>query len=242
MSGKSIAVKTIGAVALAFIAATPSAFAKGPKNQGSGTYQVGCLAADSALETAEGIQDSGTSPAVVTISPATLWPPNHKMRTESVAVGLSQAITTPGSVYASGADLKVWVVGLTDDQITDESGKGRGCGQPNSKQGPDWTPDVSSTDPSTYIFSEASGLSDTTLATLSFTSQSDQAADISLRAERCARDGTREYAVDIVCCDTTNPSAVVCDDAALLNKPPTEPTSSETDLVTVPKSHGHQHP
>src|SRR5487761_476050 len=234
--------KVIGAAALAILVATSSAFGKGPKGKDFGTYQVGCLAADTALQTVEGIQNSGTSPAVVSISPATLWPPNHKMSTESVAVGLTQAITSPGGVYGSGADIKVWVTGLTDDQIADETGKGQGCGQPTAKQGPDWTPDVSFTDPNSYIFGEATGLSDTTLAILSLTNQSAQAADISLRAERCARDGTREYSVYLVCCDTTNPSSVICDDPALLTQPPGQPATTELDLVTVPKNQSHRHP
>src|SRR5438445_783925 len=63
----------------------------------------------------------------VSISPARLWPPNHKMHSESVTYSDSSS---------DGGTLTLTVNGITDDQ-TDVDGSGHGCGSPN--QSSDWS-------------------------------------------------------------------------------------------------------
>jgi hypothetical protein len=230
--------RVLSGAALIVIAAAPSAMAK---NKDSGTYSGACLASDSALQGALGITDPNIAPVQVSTSAASLWPPNHKMRTESLSVNLTQpfAATPPASPYESGADISVWVVDLTDDQVAIEDAGGGGCGQPTAKQGLDWAPAVDSTDPTSYV-SAAATLTDTTPAALGFTDQSANPVDIELRGERCAHAVSgRTYTISLVCCDTTDPSNIVCDDAALATTPPTEPTTTEALTVGVAKNRRH---
>jgi hypothetical protein len=228
--------QVLGGAALLVIAVAPSAMAK---NKDSGTFSGACLASDSALQGALGITDPTIAPVQVTTSAASLWPPNHKMRSESLSVNLTQpfALTPPASPYQDGADISVWVVDLTDDQVATD-GAGGGCGKPTAKQGLDWAPAVDIADPTSYV-SGAAVLTDATPAALSFTDQSSNPVDIALRGERCASDGTRTYTISLVCCDTTDPSSIVCDDAALATTPPTEPTTTEALNIEVLKSRGH---
>ena len=79
------------------------------KNKSGGTFSVPC--------------GGGT----VSISPARLWPPNHKMRSATVTYSDSSD---------DGGTLSLTVNSITDDQ-TDVDGAGHGCGSPNQSQ--DWT-------------------------------------------------------------------------------------------------------
>jgi hypothetical protein len=228
----------VAGAALFAIAAAPPAFAK--KNKNSGSVTVGCLTTDTDLQTALGITD-GSAPVSVTVSPGFLWPPNHKMQAESFSVQLTPTSPSLASPYSSGADITVWLVGLTDDQASDDDAGGHGCGAPSAKQGPDWSPGIDFATPGTYISGSATLTDSSPGAALSLTDQSGGAANVALRSERCARDGTRTYTVSVVCCDTTF-SPNVCDDAAFVSPPPTAaptPANTEDLNVEVLKSRGH---
>jgi hypothetical protein len=234
----------MGGAALILFAVAPVAMAK---SKDSGSNAVQCLANDSALQTAENISNPLTGPVTVSISPASLWPPNHKMRTEGLSASLTQAFSPnpPSGTYASGADISVYLVDITDDQIADDVGGGHGCGKPEAKQGPDWTPAAVLSDATSYDLATAT-LTDTSSSALDFVDQTDATVDVQLRGERCARDGARLYTVSVVCCDTTaGAPKIVCDDPAIqdaLNQPTALPTPSITDdlTVTVPKSRRHK--
>lgn len=231
----SIAMTVAGAAFLAF-AVAPPAFAKRIKD--SGTATVECLKGDTALQGALGITD-GSEPVTVTLAPTSLWPPNHKMRTEALSVNLKQpwdATNAPGTAYDNGdgtysADITVWLVEMTDDQYPDDgpdASGGHGCGKKYAKQGEDWSPaTLSLDDPSTYVSGSAT-LSDMTVTPLSFFDQSSDSVNVGLRAERCARDGTRTYTIGVVCCDTTDSTSIVCDDSSLVPPPPNQPAPQPT--------------
>lgn len=125
--GKLMAKAASGA-AIFLIAVAPAL----AKSKGSGNYSVGCLTQDTILQASEGIA-AGTAAATVTIAPASLWPPNHKLQTEDITMTLPDAAS-------SAVDVSLQVTDITDDQLAAESGKGGGCGQPTSKQGQDWSP------------------------------------------------------------------------------------------------------
>ncbi len=186
--GKLMAKAASGAV-IFLIAVAPAALAK---TKDSGNYSVGCLTQDTALQAAEGLA-TGTAAATVTIEPASLWPPNHKMRTEDITMTLPAAAS-------SAVDVSLQVTDITDDQVTDDNGKGGGCGKPTSRQGEDWSPTV-------FPGAVSAG-------PLQFTTDSLALDGVELRSERCARSGTRTYMVTVQCCDTTYG---VCDTVGTLN-------------------------
>lgn len=176
----------VGAAAILLIAVAPAAFAKG-KLQGSTSFTVGCLTSDSALQSAEGITDPTVAPANVTISPADLWPPNHKFKDEAISMSLTDAVSAP-------VDVSLTVNDITDDQVSEDNPGGSGCGASTAKQGADWIP----TDFSTLT---NSGSLEAVTDTVSI-------SGVELRSERCAKLGTRTYEVSVTCCDATNS---VCD-------------------------------
>src|SRR5262249_42523084 len=115
------------------IAVAPSALAK---KGSSGTNSVGCLVNDPTLQTAEGLSNTDDA-AIVSISPASLWPPNHKLRDESVVMTLNpKATSTP----SSPVNVSLTVNSITDDQVADDDAGGHGCGKPSAAQGSDWQP------------------------------------------------------------------------------------------------------
>lgn len=250
----SIAMTVAGAAFLA-VAAAPPAFAK--KNQSAGSYSIGCLSNDATLYEAEGspvdAQKNPLPPVTVSVSPGTLWPPNHKMESESMSANLAADFTSTGAqTYPNGADITVWVVNLTDDQTDLDGAGGHSCGQPTVKQGPDWLPDVMASTSSPPVDNSASyldasvTLTGTAETALSLLDSSDSPATISLRRERCAKEGSRTYYISVVCCDTTfaNTTGTVCDDADFASAPPpptAAPTPTETLEVTVAHDHGHRH-
>jgi hypothetical protein len=147
-------VAAFAATALIF---APSAFAKKPpKSGGSATVPCG--------------------DGVITYSPTTLWPPNHKMK----GIGISFAETETSS---DGDTLGLQINDISSNQQSDDDEGGHGCGQPTSKQGPDFSF-------STAHISGPSGDDTVTLIT-----------SVEVRAERCARDGARVYTIDVSCDD-----------------------------------------
>jgi hypothetical protein len=186
--GKLMA-KAASGVAIILIAAAPAALAK---SKDTGSFSVGCLTQDTILQASEGLA-AGTAAATVTIAPASLWPPNHKMLTEGITMTLPDAAS-------SAVDVSLQVTDITDDQVATDNGKGGGCGKPTSKQGEDWSPTV-------FPGAVATG-------TLELTTDSLALDGVELRSERCAKPGTRTYWVTVECCDTTN---LVCDTVGMVN-------------------------
>ena len=186
MRFEKLMASAVGAAAVLVIATAPAALAK---NKVSPTtfFSVGCLTQDTVLQTSEGLS-AGDAAATVTIVPASLWPPNHKLKSEGVAM------TLPADA-ASAVDVSLQLTDITDDQLT--AGKGEGCGKATSA---DWAPTV-------FPGVAATG-------TLELTTDSLALDGVELKAERCAKLGTRTYTVTVTCCDTTNS---VCDTVGTVN-------------------------
>jgi hypothetical protein len=176
-----------GAAAIVIIAFAPAALAKSKGTKPPQTFSVGCLTQDTTLQTSEGLT-AGTAAATVSISPASLWPPNHKLTSEDITM------TLPADA-AAAVDVSLQLTDITDDQIT--AGKGEGCGKLSSA---DWAP---TTLPGVAV-----------TGSLELTTDSLALDGVELRSERCARLGTRTYSVTVTCCDTTN---AVCDTVGTVN-------------------------
>lgn len=200
---KRLICEILAGASLLLMAVASSALA----NRDTGSFSVACLTNDIALQSAEGLT-TGSPAATVTISPASLWPPNHKFRNVNISMSLPSGATN----LASPVDVSLTVNDITDDQVTQDDGGGAGCGKPSARQGADWSP----TDFTGLVQSGA----------LQLTTDSVSVPGVELRAERCAKLGTRTYEVSVTCCDITNS---VCD------------TAPEVLDVTVPKSRGHGH-
>jgi hypothetical protein len=153
-------------------------------------FSVGWLTQDTVLQTSEGLS-AGTAAANVTITPADLWPPNHKLESEDITMSLAADVP-------SAVDVSLQVTDITDDQL--DAGKGDGCGKPISKQGADWAP-------TTFPGPLATGSREVTTDSLALDG-------VEIRSERCAKLGTRTYTITVQCCDTTN---AVCDTVGTVN-------------------------
>jgi hypothetical protein len=186
MKSQSSWLMAVAGAALFAIAVAPSAFAA--QNKNSGVFSVGCLSGDTALQSA--LSTSG-DPAEVTVTPATLWPPNHKFADVTVSMNLN------GSA-ASAVDVSLTVSAITDDQVSADDPGGSGCGPSTAKQGEDWDPTDLASNP---IVIDGSLMASTDTV-------STDPGEIQLRQERCAKVGTRTYYVSVSCCDVTNN---VCD-------------------------------
>lgn len=108
---------------------------------------------------------------VISYSPTILFPPNHKL----VPISISAVDTDEDE-----DTFTVTVTSITSSQV---EGPGEGCGQPTSKQGPDFT----------GVGSSANGSDPSTQAVLT---------GVSVRAERCAAEGARVYDIQITCTET----------------------------------------
>ena len=209
MKLEKLMASALGAAATIVLATAPAALAKGKQVQ---SFSVGCLTQDKVLQASEGLT-AGTAAATLTITPASLWPPNHKLGNEAISMTLPAAA-------GSAVDVSLQVIDITDDQLAADSGNGEGCGQPTSKQGADWAPTV-------FPGVAATG-------TLELTTDSLALDGVQLRSERCAKLGTRTYTVTVQCCDTTN---AVCDTVGTVNGIKLD-SLPELD-VTVAKSSKH---
>ncbi len=209
MKFEKLMASAVGAAAMIVIATAPAALAKGKQTQ---SFSVGCLTQDTVLQASEGLT-AGTAAATVTISPASLWPPNHKLGNEAISMTLPAAA-------GSAVDVSLQVTDITDDQLAADNGNGEGCGKPTSKQGADWAP-------TSFPGVAATG-------TLELTTDSLALDGVQLRSERCAKLGTRTYTVTVECCDTTN---AVCDTVGTVNGITLD--SLPTLDVTVAKSKKH---
>jgi hypothetical protein len=244
MKLRSSMVKAVAGAALFAFAVAPPAFAK--KIKDSGTNSVTCLTSDEALCTALGgtfdpnTKTCSADPIEVSVAPSSLWPPNHKMRTESLSVGLTQPFVDTGS-YPNGADILVWISNITDNQFDVDALGGHGCGSKN--QSPDWSPAVDSTVLGSFLTGSTSAplTNAAPSAALNIVDENGASAEVDLRGERCARDGTRNYFISVMCCDL---DAGVCDDQSYVGISPTStpsaaPTPTQDLNVQVLKSRKH---
>lgn len=148
----------------------------------------------------------------VSISPARLWPPNHKMRNASVTY-------TDESVEDS--TLTLTVNGITDDQSSvDGSGDG-GCGRPNESQ--DWSFD------SKPVSGPEGAISENVLL------RAERCAGDK------ADGGTRTYDINVTCENDPPTAAPTGTGPTSTSSPTATPTPSieTTDVfVTVPHDNG----
>lgn len=157
------------------------------KNKDSGTFSTTCLDSDTNL----------SNGATIAISPATLWPPKHKMAPVIVSMKLNADASSSVPVSFS-------ITSITDDQVADDDAGGHGCGQKTSKQGADWSPvGLDAQNPLTVSGS----------LQMSSDAISTDPGAVELRRERCAKDGSRVYELEVTCCDNTNAQSPVCDSA-----------------------------
>ncbi|HKN12014.1 MAG TPA: hypothetical protein VJX68_02370 [Candidatus Binatus sp.] len=115
-------VSAVGAAAMLVVATAPAALAKGKPSPGPNEYTVGC--------------GDGT----IVVSPETLWPPNHKLKT----IDITYVETAPDADTIS-----LTINSITDDQIAQDPGTGGtpdGCGPSEDDWEFDSTP-VTNTDP-----------------------------------------------------------------------------------------------
>ena len=189
----SLTILFFGAAALAI---PRDASAK--KIKDSGTYSVKCLESDSNIQGA----------ATISITPANMWPPNHKLRDMTISMNLNNDSMTSDNYSFS-------IESITDDQVVNDDAGGHGCGAKTKKQGADWLPLNTEQNPFT-VSGNLMSKTDTI---------ANDPGSVQLRAERCARDGTRTYTLSVSCCDNRNSMTPICD-----------PTP-EVLRVTVPKSH-----
>jgi hypothetical protein len=151
--------------------------------------------------------DVGVNAATLTVTPKFLWGPNHLMR--SVNFSLSLNANAGGPIPAT-----LSITSIVDNQEAADDGKGGGCGQPTSKQGLDWSPDINNP-----LVGPVSGVGSLTVATDALTTS------MQIRSERCAKEGDRMYTLGVQCCDTT--STPVC--------------NTNTVIVFVKKNQGKKH-
>lgn len=161
MTSRGTGIGLISGVAAFLLVLAPNAFAK--HSGTGGQTQIDC------------------GDGVITYSPTTLWPPNHKMQT----INISFAETQPeSSADVDPETLGLQVTGISSDQDDeDASGKG-GCGPKSAKQGDDWS----------FDDSQHLGTADDDTVTVH--------DDVQVRAERCGNDkSARTYTIDITCTD-----------------------------------------
>lgn len=115
----------------------------------------------------------GNTDIILSYSPTTLWPPNHKMQTILITASDSDA-----DGGAMGETFSAMISNITENQ---SEVPGMGCGNV-STQGPDSmivNPGGMSTDPGTV------------------------SAQVQVRSERCAAEGTRTYDIQVTCMENS---------------------------------------
>src|SRR5216683_2959957 len=110
MSSRRNRLSIAAGVAAFVLILAPSAFAKKPKSGGSATVPCG--------------------DGLITYSPTSLRPPNHKMT--SIAISFAESEATNDS-----DTLGLQINGITSNQQSEDDAGGFGCGQPTATQGPD---------------------------------------------------------------------------------------------------------
>ena len=157
MTSRKNCLSLIGGVAAFLLVLAPNAFAKHSGNNGQATVDCG--------------------DGVITYSPITLWPPNHKMK--QIDISFAETETTDADT------LGLQVTNITSNQQTEDDAGGAGCGPDTATQGPDFVFD------STPVTGTAGD--DVDPVTTS----------VQVRAERCAKDksGPRVYTIDVTCSD-----------------------------------------
>ena len=154
MSSKRNRLSMAAGVAAFVLILAPSAFAKKPKS--GGTANVPC------------------GDGVITYSPATLWPPNHKMKSIAISFAESEATSDSDTIGLQIND-------ITSSQQAEDDAGGNGCGKPTATQGPDFS----------FDGKEITGPDTTPLTT-----------SVEVRAERCAKVmSARVYTIEVTCSD-----------------------------------------
>lgn len=163
------------------------------------------LAASVAIPALAATRDSGTSAPVacsgmgadgtVTVSPDTLWPPNHQMVNVTVSYADTEGDTTSESTMVAISGVTETDGGTTSNAEMPDTLKGSGA--PGSVQGPDAVVGATSTgaDPSP-----------------------DATAQVQLRAERSGTDGHgngRTYAISVMCMDSNEGSGTATVDVSV---------------------------
>jgi hypothetical protein len=111
----------------------------------------------------------------VTWSPDTLWPPNHTLHT--INITYTQPCDDPAAPHGcAGGDFSVMVTNIASN----EEPPGRGCGQPNPPQGPDYN-----------------GIGNS--STVAGTEPISVATTVQVRAERCGNGSGRVYTISVTC-------------------------------------------
>jgi hypothetical protein len=162
MTSRKNGLSLIGGVVAFLLVLAPSAFAK---HSGGGGRQATVDCGD----------------GVISYSPSTLWPPNHKMK----QIDISFAEAQPEGVADSGSEtLGLQITNITSSQQAEDDAGTGGCGPDTATQGPDFTFD------STPVVGPT-GDDTVTVST-----------SVDVRAERCAQDKTpRQYTIDVTCSD-----------------------------------------
>jgi hypothetical protein len=125
---------------------------------------------------------------VITYSPTTLWPANHKMQTVSISFAETQPESAPD---VQPDTLGLQVTGISSNQDAEDAAGTGGCGPKTASQGDDWSFD------GTLILGAAG---DDTVTVHD---------DVQVRAERCSKDkSARTYTIDITCTDEGTTDAV----------------------------------
>jgi hypothetical protein len=157
MASRKNCLSLIGGAAACLLVLTPNAFAKPSGGGRQATVDCG--------------------DGVITYSPSTIWPPNHKMK--PIGISFAETETTDGDT------LGLQVTNITSNQQTEDDAGGAGCGKPTATQGAD------------FIF-------DNTPVTGTAGDDVDPVTtSVQVRAERCAKDksGPRVYTIDVTCTD-----------------------------------------
>ena len=171
--------------ALLALGALQSAAPGWAKNKNSGIFSSPCLDSDNNL----------SNGATIAITPATLWPPQHQMAKVSISMMLNADANSSVPVSFS-------ITSITDDQVADDDAGGHGCGQKTSKQGADWSP-LGLNEQNPFTVSGQLQMSTDAIVT--------PPGAVELRRERCGKDGSRVYELEVTCGDTSNPRAAVRD-------------------------------
>ena len=157
MSSKGSRVSMVAGVAAFVLMLAPSTFAKSPKS--GGTASVPC------------------GDGLITYSPTTLWPPNHKMKT--IDISFAETETTSDS-----DTLALQITDITSNQQSEDDAGHNGCGKPTSKQGPDFN----------FSTDVVSGPPNDDTVTIS--------TSVDVRAERCGKvHSARIYSIEVTCND-----------------------------------------
>jgi hypothetical protein len=185
MNRALVIVRLVMVLALGIMVTAASGWAKNAKNKDSGAFSTTCLENDPNL----------SNGATIALAPAQLWPPKHQMADVTISMNLNADANSSIPVSFS-------ITSITDDQVADDDAGGHGCGKKTSKQGLDWAPPGLTSDNPLTINGSLQMATDSIVT---------PTGAVQLRRERCGRDGSRVYELEVTCCDNSNSQSPVCD-------------------------------